>query len=299
MNFPMQKVYFVLFIACLCLAACKKSDSGTPNKGNLLARYVKIKNQDSVAYDFSYDNNGLVTLMKFTGTGFGPLPNIQTTQMVRNGTGVITRLINGYPSPDPQLNPNDTANITFDNSNSRYTLMLTYYKRDASGQPIDKRDSTLFVYDNSGKITQRNSYYFNASSAGRYALGSSHFYNFDQQGNLVRDSVVSYIPGYNGIPQWVINYTYDGKTNPLKLGNEAFLLLDRDWIGLPRISGWSSSNNVVSGSYRLAQNATSNFSVQRSFTYNLAGLPAGSTDQWWTATGVTTTTAGSTRYYYQ
>src|SRR5258706_9570102 len=107
---------FLFLLSSFYLAACHKSGSDSNKKGRLLVKYVKILNQDSVVYDFTYDNNNRVTLMKFTGTGFGPNLNIQTTQIIRNNSGIVSQLINSYPSPNPQLNPNDTTNITYDNS---------------------------------------------------------------------------------------------------------------------------------------------------------------------------------------
>jgi hypothetical protein len=297
-NHAMKQILLLLLLTGFYLTACHKTDSGTKNKGSLLTKYVKILNQDSVVYEFNYDNNNRVTLMKFTGTGFGPSLNIQTTQIIRNNSGIVLQLVNSYPSPNPQLNPNDTTNITYDNSTGRYMLLLTYHRIDASGQPVDRRDSTLLTYDGNGKIAQKKSYSFDIATGTSYALYSSHSYSYDQQENLVTDSVVSYMPISSvAIPQWVIKYTYDNNSSPLRLGNEALFILDRDWIGLPRISGWVSKNNVVTGYYTQIQSTISNFSIQRNFSYNATGLPTGSTDQWWTPT--VGTSPGSTRYYYQ
>jgi hypothetical protein len=293
----MQKSLLILLISLSFITACKKSGGNSNGKANLLKRYVFIHNQDSVAYDLTYDQNNRISFLKFSGTGFGPGLNISTTQITRNRSEQITQLINSYPSPNPDLNPNDTTNIFLDNAGQRYRLMLTYHKIDAYGQPIDIRDSSLFIYDNAGNISQKISYDFGINTIGSYELGYIEFYRFDQQRNLLTDSLVGYYGG-TGAPQHVLTYTYDNHPNPLQLGNEAFLFIDRDWIGCPRISGWASKNNVLTGYYTQSQSTISNFSIQRSFEYNTNGLPTGSTgDIWWTAS-VYGTTPGSSRYYY-
>ncbi len=290
------KFLFILSICTLALS-CKKSGSSTTTVSSpLLTKYVENQNGDSVIYDLTYDNNKRIINVTFTGNGFGPVPNISSTQIFRNGAGIITRYINSYPSPYPLLNPNDTVIIYYDNASSRYTLLLEFIKFNSSGQPVDRRDSTILVYDNNGKIYQELSYSFDASAGTGYKPFQTEFFEYDQQSNLTTDSLVGISNGIS-YPQSVIHYQFDAHPNPLSLGNEALLLPDRDWIGLPRISGWFSKNNVVSGADIDLQSSISNFSVQRVFQYRSDGPPLSSTDQW-QDTQFAPLTPGTTSYYY-
>lgn len=66
-------------------------------------------------------------------------------------------------------------------------------------------------------------------------IGFSFITACKKWGNLITDSMVVHVGnGLAGIPQRVLHYTYDNNSNPLQLGNEAFLMIDRDWIGCPR-----------------------------------------------------------------
>jgi hypothetical protein len=284
-----------LLILAICALAlsCKKSSSSKGPSGPLLTRYVENQNGDSVIYDLTYDNNNRLINIIFTGNGFGPSLNISGTQITRNGAGIITKYIDSYPNPNPQLNPNDTVLVSYDNAKAQYTLLLQYNRVNSSGQPIDIRDSTTLVYDNSGRIIQELLYYFNASSSADYYLSQTEYFAYDQQANIITDSVVA----NSNAPQYVIRYQYDTSSNPLSLGNEALLLPDRDWTGLPRISGWFSKNNVISGGYTDLQSSISDFSVQRAFNYSSAGLPLSSTDQWQDIQ-YAPLISGSTNYYY-
>jgi hypothetical protein len=293
----MKKQPLFILLICILAFACKKSNSPKKPSGPLLTKYVDIQDQDSVVYDLAYDQNDRIVSFTFTGYNIIPgSPDISSTQITRNGAGIITKYINSYPSPDPQLNPNDTVLISYDNNSAHYTLLMDYYRTNSSGQPIDQRDSSVPVYDNTGKIVSLLTYFFDASTGTGYHLTMAHLYSFDQLANLISDSVVAYGAG-SGFPQWVINYQYDNNPNPLSLGNEALLLPDRDWTGLPRISGWSSKNNVINGVYTDLQDQISDFSVRRTFSYNAAGLPVSSSDQW-QDTEYAPLTAGATKYYY-
>ena len=122
------KFLFILSICVLALS-CKKSASSTTSASSpLLTKYVENQNGDSVIYALTYDNNKKITNVTFTGNGFGPVANISATRIFRNGAGIITRYINSYPSPNPQLNPNDTILVYYDNASSRYTLLLELIK---------------------------------------------------------------------------------------------------------------------------------------------------------------------------
>jgi len=283
----------LILAICALTLSCKKSNSSKGPSGPLLTSYVEHQNADSVIYNMTYDNNNRLINITFTGTGFGPSLNISGTQITRNVAGIITQYIDSYPSPNPQLNPNDTVLVFYDNAKAQYTLLLQYNRVNSSGQPINVRDSTILVYDNSGRIVQELLYYFDAGTSADYYLSQTEYFAYDQQDNIITDSVVA----NSNAPQYVIHYQYDTYTNPLSLGNEALLLPDRDWTGLPRISGWFSKNNVISGAYTDLQSSISDFSVQRVFNYSSARLPLNSTDQWQdTQTGPLTN--GSTNYYY-
>jgi hypothetical protein len=293
----MKKQPLFILLSCLLAFSCKKSSSSKTPAGPLLTKYVDIQDQDSVVYDLAYDQNNRIVNLTFTGYNIIPGSlDISATQIIRNAAGIITKYINSYPSPDPQLNPNDTVLLSYDNNSAHYTLLMDYYRTNSSGQPVDQRDSTVPAYDNTGKIVSLQTYFFDASTGSGYNLTMAHFYSYDQLANLISDSFVAYASGSSS-PQWVIHYQYDNNPNPLSLGNEALLLPDRDWTGLPRISGWSSKNNVINGAYTDLQDQISDFSVQRTFSYNASGLPVSSSDQW-QDTEYAPLTAGATKYHY-
>jgi hypothetical protein len=275
----MKQLPLFLPVMCIVFFAChKNSGSGSAPKGPKLSRYV-LNRGDSVSYDIQYNSSGQVMQFTFTGNGFGPVLDVQTTEFTRDKNGNISRFIDAWPGPNSTLNPNDTTFVFSGNKPLQYTYMITARYSDIYQSPVNIRDSTVFRYNSAGLMSEQDLYVHDASVSPLYVLRYARYFVYDQNSNLLVDSFAT-ISGTNTYPYQVYHYTYDDHPNPLILGDEALLMLDRDWIGEPHIDAWASKNNVISASVNFINDPVSNFTMQRTFVYSSSGLPTNTTDKW-------------------
>jgi len=306
---PYMKVtpLFILSIFIFALS-CKKNNSSnkdgsssTPQVIPLLTKYVQDFQDigaDSVVYALTYDNNKRI--VNFTSTNnINPYYLITSVQVVRDSAGIMTEAITSYPNTGlPTLYPSDTLIFYYDNSTSHYTAILENIW-DYSVTQDNQRDSTVVVYDNTGKISEEILYLLrNIATSTEYTEISTEIFEYDQADNVVTDSVIAYDYGTPN-PNSVFHYQYDSHPNPVSIGNEALLLPDRSWeLVPPPMSGWFSKNNIINGTATYINYPGLNVSYQRVFYYTSTGLPSTSTDQWVNLENLPQT-SGATRYYYQ
>lgn len=264
----MKKFATPLLAVLTFLTACQKeaalvdpgnsSGGGGTTTGGLLTRNVETDGTDSTVTDFSYGAGNRLTKIDYTGSSASPA----TYKLSRNNSGVITRMT--LISPDFQSIGVDSIviNVSYNSSTSRYTS--SQYSLAISGTTYT--DSTAYVYDASGNLT---------SAAGYEKIAITPYTPYGRtdytyaNGNVSSEKYYDYDPSTS---TWSLSatsaYTYDAKTNPLKLGVEAILLNQAGFFG---------PNNSTDFSYKDATDPTNNFTRTYTYTYNSANKPSGGT----------------------
>lgn len=281
----MKKITTALFAAVVFLTACQKEpafidpSSGAGSGGTtsgLLVRNVEVVGTDSSVIDFSYNTSGRLTRFDVSGTSTSPL----TYKLLRNSSGIITQTIASGPDLSAVGLDSLVTNVFYNASTSRYTY--TQYNVNLGG--VSYGDSTVFTYDGTGNLTSVTDYQRMMSQSYTPATRNDYTYN---SGNVVTEKDYNYNPTTS---VWTLSgtaaYTYDAKTNPLKLGAEAMI------IGLTTYFG---PNNLTGLTYTDASDPSNNYTQTSTYTYNSTNKPATGTG---TENDNTGTVSYALRYYY-
>jgi YD repeat-containing protein len=283
----MRKLLIALSAVMVVMSACQKEGSyEDPNGGNggsgggggtnpqgLLTRVVYATSTDSTITDYTYDGAKRLATLTYAASG-----TTQFTRLTRNASGILTQ----YTTKSPDLASIGLDSVVtyvgYNTAKSQYAYSLLTVT--VSG--VTYKDSAAFVYDGSGNIVSKMDYAQAGPSP--YQLYAKTDYGY-AGGNLVSEKNYSYNGSATPDLDETFTYTYDAKVNPLKVGPEAIVALyDVTYF---------SNNNVVKVDYVDNADASNNYTLTSTLTYNSANKPSG-------GTAVESTTSGqySLRYYY-
>lgn len=294
----MKKVLVVLPIAISAvLLSCQKEvdfDNGSGasgggggggTTGNKLVRTVSKNGSDSAVTTYTYNANKKLINQKITGMMQG-IDVSNEFRYYRNASGIITHYT--------QINPNlilvgidsVVTKVHYNTGASRYTSSVT----ELSLLGFSVKDSTVLVYDGTGKVI-RSDVYQSIPLLGGYDLSVKINYAYTGA-NVTQLDMVSHDP-VSGTDDPISNvkYTYDTKTSALNVSEmftslaEAFVINHGDWI---------SANNATKVEIIDVTDPANNQSSTVTYTYNSNNRPV---------TGVNTRMPGgivdNLSFYYQ
>jgi hypothetical protein len=226
---------FGAFAFLVFLFSCKKEKSFDPNNPNgggggstsseLLERIDTKLGTDSIGVLYRYDSQKRLIIYQTGGIIIGNAFEIQL-KLVRNTQGVVQKIIL----------KDDIDSIVrvvhYDASKSRYSSMAAAYF-DGSD---DVKDSTVFSYNNAGKLVQAE-YFFDDGSGSGYEKEEKVEYTYDTNGNVTKEKSYvfdSFLNVYEEDSQY--EYEYDTKVNPLILGTEGIIIGDINTVSLHNIT---------------------------------------------------------------
>lgn len=262
-------ITYVAIVSTLFLLSCKKDKSFDPTNPNgggggvpattVLSKTVtKVDGGDSVRVSYTYDNQkrfiGYTSEESYQGDVYR-----SELKFIRSAQGIVQKMV--IKADDLIAAGIDSIyyKVNYNSGTSRYTSMVLIFD---DGTDVF-RDSTVYTYNGSGKIIQSEEFY--DDGGGVYLKTAKIEYTYNPAGNVSREKVYyfddssrSYVASYQD------DYEYDTKTNPLILGNEAFLLGD---------ASLASPNNQIKDTYTDLEDATMNDVLNTVYTYNTANKP--------------------------
>ena len=290
----MRNSFFLFTLLSVILISCQKEPdlltggsggSGGGGGGNTggtrLVRTVSKTGPDSVVTVYTYNSNGKVVNVKTTGMS-GGIDQANEFRYYRNSSGIITRKV--------QINPNlASAGIDSVITTVLYNSSLSRYTGDVSSLSafgFTVSDSTVHVYDGSGKVIRTDEYQAIPSLGQPYELSLKSIYTYDAAGN-VKQMDIYYHDATTNTDDLVatLKYTFDNKTAAISYGADA--------IGIGQID-LISVNNPLKAEFVDVTDPNNNQTFFFTYTYNSNNRPS---------TGTSTLTPGNTvsnlSYYYQ
>lgn len=269
----------VWWTACMIfLLSCQKESNNIITAGTLLVRSVEKTGSDSVAIDYSYDMNDRLVLLKTSGVQGGNSMNGEL-KIYRQSSGAIFRTV----EKAAYLSTNGVDSIiteyNYDAGSGRYTSSVLV----TIGSAPDVRDSVVYDYDASGRISRDN--HFQVVAGVPFLQKFKQEYVYTSAGNI--DSVKNFYhdPVSNVYSlEMILDYEYDAKVNPLEIKNESVILYQFPFCG---------PNNMQVNKVTYPSNPSMNYLASSVFVYNDKNHPA---------SAVTTKTPGSPSnsvFYYQ
>jgi len=284
----MNKIIIPAIGLLFFLASCQKEVSvdlggssgnggggGGATNGDLLSKITAAGASENYTVEYTYDASKRVIRIVYTGTSSGQ--NIgNDTRVVRNAAGIITQTIEKNAGvPDSSI-----TIVNYNAASGRYESKIM----EITTQGFSAIDSSVFVYDGTGKIVQVDEYLSNPGIGLDPFLAAKTVYTYDAAGNNVTFKILSADP--LGGPDEVLAETtigYDTKVNPLILSaGEAVILGD---------PSMASPNNPTKYDYTDVANAgASSFLLDFTYTYNTKNKPATSSYTQTPGGGVTNNT---------
>ncbi len=279
----MKKAVILAAVLGIIFTACQKEiDWGFDQLANQqLVKILSVSGSDSTTVSFSYDlQRRLIKTTQISVTG--GTASKDTFIINRNSSGIITTTVAR----------GDQLQGLIDSIETRYfynTTMQQYYaatrKIDIGGFMVT--DSAVYTYDGSGKINLEKHYLVTGFPGIPVTQVAEVQYTFSSGGNnlVTMKQFAATTPGGGLTPISTENYTYDAKTNPLLLKNEAILL---------GLLNYFSVNNATQDDYVDETDPTQNTSTLINYKYNVVGRPDSSF-----ATQSPAGTVTNSKYYYQ
>jgi hypothetical protein len=283
----MNKI-LILITASVFLYSCQKeinfpsSPGGTIGvSGSLLIKAVTKTGSDSAVATFTYDANN--RLIKESASGM--LSGVDLTSdiiIIRNSSGVITQIILKSPILSQSGLDSLVRTVYYDVANKRYSGTTIPLDLGPGYQAVD---STAFVYSGN-KITEQDEYGVLEFPQHFELPAAKITYEYNAQSNNITtahqfytDSALNYIASAD------FNYTYDNKTNALRLAGEAYVLGQTLFF---------NANNQLSILEKDLTGVSPAITTNITYQYNSANLPVSSVSVATPGNDTQTTT-----YYYK
>ena len=283
----MRIITLLVFIS---LFSCQKErDFANRNNGGnggnssdeLLVKMVQKTGSDSLVTTYSYNGNKKLISLKELGIDDQRNSINREYHYHRNASGIVT----DYSMIDPDLIAAGIDSLTtmvqYNSSASRYSSYVL--KVSVSG--FNFLDSSVFVYDGSGKIIGEDLYESPSGVGNDYYLSGKINYNYSANGNLSQLDIHDLGTSGAEIFSATTKVGYDTKINPLHFDNEAFAMGHPEWV---------SANNIANEQLSDSNGPADDQTVTMTYTYNSSNKPK---------TSITTVmpdnTIVNTSFYYQ
>jgi hypothetical protein len=265
----MKRQVLIFSVLIVILISCQKEIDLAPGNGgggggttgNRLIKTVSKTATDSVITIYTYNSSGKVINVKSTGMSGGQDMGNEY-RYYRNGSGIITRTV--------QINPNlivagidsVTTIVNYNTSASRYTSNV--FSLSLFGFTVN--DSSVHVYDASGKLIRNDEYQAIPLLGQPYELSLKTMYTYDVSGNVKQMDIYSHdvTTGADDLVS-TVKYTFDTKTAAISYGADAI------GIGQPDLV---SVNNVIKAEIIDVSDPTNNRTLDNTYIYNSSNRPA-------------------------
>lgn len=255
---------FILLLMGVFIASCQKEidwGTGSAATNQLLVKVVaKSGANDSTITTYTY--NAQRKLIREVVVALTGGTAVQTELIItRNSAGMITQSV--LKSPDLAATGIDSILTRYYLSNNRYASGV--FTLNLMG--LSFTDSAVYSYDANERII-----------SDQHLLKSSLFplpipipilknvytYSADGKNLMKQEQSAPSTPGGPLAPVSSQTYTFDTKTNPLILLNEAIILTRPDWF---------NANNVLTNQFASVADPTQNFTLDNTYRYNAANKP--------------------------
>jgi hypothetical protein len=255
---------FILLLMGVFIASCQKEidwGTGSAATNQLLVKVVaKSGANDSTLTTYTY--NAQRKLIREVVVALTGGTAVQTELIItRNSAGMITQSV--LKSPDLAATGIDSILTRYYLSNNRYASGV--FTLNLMG--LSFTDSAVYSYDANERII-----------SDQHLLKSSLFplpipipilknvytYSADGKNLMKQEQSAPSTPGGPLAPVSSQTYTFDTKTNPLILLNEAIILTRPDWF---------NANNVLTNQFASVADPTQNFTLDNTYRYNAANKP--------------------------
>ncbi|HEX2535932.1 MAG TPA: hypothetical protein VHK69_19460 [Chitinophagaceae bacterium] len=254
----MKKLLLPLILVASLTACQKENDDDVPAAGSLLTRIQQKSGTDSSDVTFTYDTDrrvtGLVTQVPDDNGNLTPA----TVAITRNGQGVISKVSVESDALAPLGITRLEGLVNYDANTRQYKSRVT--KVNIFLFVI--KDSTVFTYDNGGKIVREDSYTDDGFSGTGYA--HTGYTEYTYAGNNLASARGYTVDGTDVTEEERVTYTYDNKTNPIALGPEAIVI---------QLSQYTSANNITRQEVIVPIDPDENQTITTTYTYNNQNLP--------------------------
>jgi hypothetical protein len=278
----------VLLFTILVFVSCQKEiDWGLGGSNNPSLLLVKIKSKtgtDTTQLDYYYDAGKRLIREKTTGISGGT--NLDNELIIkRNSSGIIITTVQKAAALIGAGIDSIETRFNYDGGTSKYTSSV--FLLSIPGFAVT--DSAVYSYDGSGRITS-DAHYLQVSGLPipiPPVLSLKNYYIYSASGSNM-DSVkqdASTTPGGPLTPVSSQAYTFDSKTNPLIITNEA-VLLGR--------TGFFNANNPSKTVVTNTVSPANNFTMDYTYKYNIVNKPDSSSGTRTPGGAVTVS-----KYYYQ
>jgi hypothetical protein len=255
---------FMLLLMGMFIASCQKEIDwgvGGASANQLLVKVVaKSGANDSTITTYTY--NAQRKLIREVVVALTGGTAVQAELIItRNSAGMITQSV--LKSPDLAATGIDSILTRYYLSNNRYASGV--FTLNLMG--LSFTDSAVYSYDANERII-----------SDQHLLKSSLFplpipipilknvytYSADGKNLMKQEQSAPSTPGGPLAPVSSQTYTFDTKTNPLILLNEAIILTRPDWF---------NANNVLTNQFASVADPTQNFTLDNTYRYNAANKP--------------------------
>ncbi|MBV9988042.1 MAG: hypothetical protein JO301_10200 [Chitinophagaceae bacterium] len=235
--------------------------TGSGSTGSKLVKYESkgVNTSESTTITYQYDASGRLTRYDETYVDSSNVATSFYFKYNRDASGKVTQVVtNELAASAPGQGYPDTVvyNIHYPGSSSNFDYAR--YSMDLGGGALVFRDSSVFVYNGAGEVTDKYSYF----GAGPTPLNLSGHYQYTYSNGNITILKIFDPSSSQSTPYGTFNFQYDDKPASLYLGNESYL------PGLDE--GFSSKNNPVK--YTITGSGL-NESVSYSYQYNTDQRP--------------------------
>ncbi|MBL0234659.1 MAG: hypothetical protein IPQ08_13485 [Chitinophagaceae bacterium] len=278
----MRSLFLSALSIILLFTACQKeidwSQGQSPDQ--LLVKVRSITGSDSSIINFTYDAQRRLVLETTVGVSSGNSLN-GTLKVNRNSTGIILTTVQKSDALTAAGVDSILTTFYYNSANSKYTAATSLL--DIGGFTVT--DSVEFTYDGTGKISADKHWFVTGLIAPFEALSNAYSYSATGTNLLTIVQSAPTAPGLPSVPVSTQTFTYDAKTNPLILKNEAILLNRYTYF---------SANNSTKVDFVDQTDPTNNFTTDNVYKYNFISKPDSCT-----STQSNTGALTVSKFYYQ
>lgn len=217
--------------------------------GDLMVKMQEFGDHTEQTIQLTWDNNKRLATYVMDGQ-VGGLDTAIRYRFFRTADGKVSRVLeSGFPG----RNNIDSVvhNVYYDANGRLHHLRGAIYR---SGQ-IRYLDSTLYTYNGSGKITQKEVYNNSNSNLAIMSKSNREKYTYDEAGNMLSQEIAVVVRGTYTVTT-TNSFVYGTHKAPVQLGPEAFMV----WLAPLTSANHTTKSTQKSGSATIVVDFTQGIS---------------------------------------
>jgi len=268
------KLFFTIAALSFFISSCQKEltfednggsgGGGGTTTGDLLVKVESASGPETVTTEYEYDASKRLIREKTTGISQG-IDYSNDYRIVRNSAGIITATVQKNAELVMQGIDSAVARIHYNAAALRYESRVS----EISLFGMASIDSTVFIYDASGRVIRADEYLLNQALGPDFVLFVIIEYDYGA-GGITESRFNLADPLDPGAPAELaakIKYTYDAKSSPLILSpGEAAAILRTDLVATANATKLDYIDEINGGA--------DNFNITYVYTYNSKNKPA-------------------------